>query len=154
MTLAERFWSKVQKTESCWLWTAGKFHNGYGSFKMRRRMHSAHRVAWGLTNGSIPDDHTYHGVCVLHRCDVRACVNPSHLFLGTHADNVADMAAKGRSFNARGSDHQGSKLTDAQVLAIRSDARLQRVIAAEYGLAQTTVGRIRSRRAWAHLEAQ
>lgn len=98
------FWAKVDKTSSphgCWLWTAGRFPDGYGCFSLERRAVGAHRLSWFLANGDIPDDKP----CVLHRCDVhcppgdigyRRCVNPAHLWLGTHADNMTDRNAKGR----------------------------------------------------------
>lgn len=88
-----RFWSKVSKTQSCWVWTASKNADGYGSFAISRVTHRAHRVAWILTNGEIPD-----GLQVLHRCDNPSCVNPDHLFLGTVRDNSRDMITKGRQW--------------------------------------------------------
>lgn len=100
-TVSQRFWSKVAKTDSCWLWKAG-VNKGYGQFAFSIHKHvpwmrQAHRVAWELSNGSIPA-----GLSVLHRCDVPLCVNPAHLFLGTHTDNMRDMVAKGRGrFNSR-----------------------------------------------------
>ena len=103
-TLEERFWEKVDRsggTEACWLWTAGAFSHGYGSFRRDARAQYAHRVAYELTNGPIPED-----LCVLHRCDTPPCVNPSHLFLGTPADNAADRNAKGRQ--ARGAKHSSA----------------------------------------------
>jgi hypothetical protein len=88
----ERFWDKVQKTESCWLWTAYLKRNGYGQF-FPRRGHPvyAHRYSYELARGAIPD-----GLLVLHACDNPRCVNPNHLSLGTQKENLADMRRKGR----------------------------------------------------------
>lgn len=92
-SLEERFWAKVSKAEGdgCWLWTASITESGYGKIRVAGRGLRVHRLAWTLANGAIPD-----GQHVLHNCDVRNCVRPSHLFLGTHADNMYDMKAKGR----------------------------------------------------------
>lgn len=89
----KRFWSKVNKKNpsDCWEWTAGKFQNGYGSFRFKGCSHGSHRVSFTLNCGN-PND-----VLILHKCDNRLCVNPSHLFSGTHCDNMADMKTKGRS---------------------------------------------------------
>lgn len=95
MTLADRFWLKVQKGSGCWLWTGGKHGRGYGGLhcggKVFRKYLQAHRVSWELHHGPIPD-----GLWVLHKCDNPICVNPDHLFLGTRQDNMGDCAAKGR----------------------------------------------------------
>lgn len=90
---AEKFWQKVNKTESCWLWKGCVNTTGYGMVNWAGKKNIvAHRLVWKLTNGQIPD-----GLQVLHRCDITRCVNPQHLFLGTIQDNAADRVAKGRT---------------------------------------------------------
>lgn len=86
-----RFFDKIKKTRSCWVWIAAKRKTGYGCFKHRGKVLDSHRISWTLEKGDIPK-----GKWVLHKCDNPICVRPSHLFLGTPRDNVLDMIAKGR----------------------------------------------------------
>jgi len=97
-SMTERFWKKADKSGDCWLWTGSKMSSGYGSFNFYGNVQLAHRVSWILKYGPIPIGYDFHGTCVLHKCDTKLCVNPDHLFLGTNADNVADMLAKGRAW--------------------------------------------------------
>lgn len=100
--LENRFWSKVEKTDNCWNWvggTSGK-KGGYGAIRLPGRKggkHGAHRVSWFIAYGYMPDLH------VLHKCDNKKCVRPSHLFLGTNQDNINDKVAKGRQYSHRDS---------------------------------------------------
>src|SRR5262245_26460201 len=145
--LLERFWAKVQKTESCWLWTAGLDTSGYGYIVIGgHHSEKAHRFAYALLVGPIPMD-----LYVLHRCDVRNCVNPDHLFLGTQADNTADMVAKQRQ--ARGNVNH-ARLNEQQVLEIRalhSDGVNNCALARRYGVSDTTIWAIVHRKKWRHI---
>lgn len=153
-TLKERFWAKVRKTDGCWLWMASKRTNGYGQFSVgggNIGMSYAHRVSWELHNGPIPA-----GLSVCHHCDVRSCVNPGHLFLGTQFDNLADMTEKGRRTHAgRGLPGEAcghSKLTDAKVREIRARCgQTHECIAKEFGVSRRAISFIRSGETWRHL---
>lgn len=150
--LSERFWRFVVKAgqDECWLWSGTTTAHGYGYIGDENgRMLRAHRVAWTLAHGRIPDGVGYHGMCVLHRCDVRNCVNPAHLFLGSNEDNMADMVAKGRS--ASGERGARARLTESDVSAIRSSGDPVGVLAARYGVRSCTVSNIRAGRIWKRL---
>lgn len=93
-----RFWDKVEDGPGCWLWTGAILKvSGYGAFAVKGKRVAAHRFAWELYHGKIPKRKDYHGWTVCHRCDNPACVRPSHLFLGSHKDNMRDMIRKGRA---------------------------------------------------------
>ena len=129
----KRFMAKVSfNADGCHIWRAQVKRDGYGSFSFRGKTAKAHKVAYILFRGEIPS-----GMCVLHRCDVRACVNPDHLFLGTVADNVRDMDAKGR----RGTVEKLSQ-TEAVRVHFWSKWATQQRIADSFGIHQTTVSRI------------
>jgi hypothetical protein len=92
-----RFWTKVRQggLGECWPWQAGRFSEGYGQFNVGRLPpQGAHRIAFGLANGGIPDESN-----VMHTCDNPACCNPAHLRSGSHLQNMADRKAKGRNRN-------------------------------------------------------
>jgi hypothetical protein len=90
-SVEERFWSKVDRSGDCWLWIGAKDEEGYGFQKILGRMWHASRVSWKIAHGDIPD-----GLLVLHKCDNPPCIRPSHLFLGTQKENIADAMRKGR----------------------------------------------------------
>lgn len=135
---------------------------GYGRmYTAKAAWVMAHRVAWEIANGAIPDDGSYHGVCVLHRCDNPSCVNVAHLFLGTTAENTRDRIAKGRPTGgntsataARGAANGATKLEPKQVLVIRAE-RVKgvqlKVLAARYGISVQLVSAIANRECWRHI---
>jgi len=99
--LTDRFWRKsAPSPNGCLLWVGAKTAKGYGNFRVSDKYYRAHRLAWQLENGPIPD-----GMMICHRCDTRDCVNPEHMFLGTAADNNRDTRDKGRTNWSRGDDH-------------------------------------------------
>lgn len=159
----ERFWKFVNMTDGCWLWTGlvgkdgyGRIRPGTGTKKVR-----TDRFSYELHRGPIPE-----GMFVLHTCDIRPCVNPAHLFLGTSRDNIDDMVTKGRSLKGRdpfskcqeqrvrGERHGQAKLTAEQVVEIRrrrANGEICRSIAEAFGLSKKTVQYICSGKAWKHI---
>lgn len=131
LPIVTRFLQYVAKGTECWLWTGSKNDKGYGMILINRQSRAAHRIAYELWIGPIPD-----GLMVCHHCDQPACVNPAHLFVGTNADNMRDMVMK---------DRRGQKLTRAQVDAIRNDPRVYRVIASEYGISESYISQLKHR---------
>lgn len=121
---APRFWLRVDRSGDCWRWTGTHKATGYGRLSWGgRRAAPAHRVAWELTHGVIPD-----GVHVLHRCDNPTCVNPAHLFLGTHADNMSDRREKGRYAGLRSEAcRRGHAFTEASTIVRKNGSRQCRI---------------------------
>ena len=102
----------VDPVSGCWFWNGSMGGTGYGHFRVHDRMMNAHRASWLMHRGPIPA-----GIFVLHRCDIRQCVYPSHLFLGTHDENMRDMTSKNRACS--GENHRFCTILDATVLEIR-----------------------------------
>jgi hypothetical protein len=157
-----RFWIKVNKTDTCWLWTAATLSCGYGSFGLNGRQHGAHRIAYTLTYGNIPE-----GMYICHACDVRNCVRPDHLWAGTQKDNIQDCIAKGRfammpgshmppACHLRGEEIYGSVATPDLVRAIRHRyAEGQTIIvhlAREFGVGRMVVRGIIEGSTWRHVD--
>lgn len=176
-----RFWSKVDRSggpDACWEWQAGRT-DGYGRFWLNGKSVAAHRTAYEIAVGPIPE-----GILMCHRCDNRPCCNPSHFFLGTCGDNSQDMVAKGRSLvgdkhpirrdptraarglsngaythpetRPRGENHGIAVLTDAAVRAIRAAAaqgQSFRSIGRAFGVSKTTIAHIVHGRAWTHVDS-
>ena len=146
----KRFWAKVAKTKSCWLWTgAVLLSGGYGAFHLgaRCQVARAHRVSWEIANGPIPT-----GAHLLHRCDVPACVNPKHLRLGTNAENIHDKVMRARQ--PRGESHGNARLTEAKVRAIRgarASGDSQYTVAMAFGVSRSTISAIDLGRLWSYL---
>lgn len=145
----KRFWSRVRKTRKCWLWTGSINKKGYGVFASEHS-NLAHRYSWVLAHGITVPDQLY----VLHTCDCRHCVNPSHLYAGTPQDNVDDMMERGRWTPFRGEENPQAKLTEADVKEIRrrcGAGETQASVAQEYGITPVTVSCVCTGKNWGWL---
>lgn len=141
-TTLERFEAKFEPCPitGCWLWNASTVHGGYGQFGYKGTMRRAHRVAYMLYVGEIPE-----GLQVLHKCDVPWCVNPDHFFIGTNTDNMRDKTSKGRGYTP--------KLTSEQALQIYHRVHAgerQQALAVEYRISRSMVSHIKKGINWAH----
>jgi Autographiviridae endonuclease len=159
MKLPPHVEAKISRTDDCWLWTGSRRGGRYGQVQVDRKNWLVHRLMWTVINGPIPE-----GMCVCHHCDNMLCVNPAHLFLGTNADNSADMVAKGRSASGdrnasrlyfarrpRGEGHASSKLTAEEVATIRrlrANGTPRHVLATRFGVSRTHISRIVSHQSW------
>lgn len=145
----ERFREKllpIDPITGCIEWNGSFFENGYGKFRMWPKTVKAHRFAWELKNGPIQN-----GFLVCHQCDNSSCVNPDHLFLGTHLDNMVDMDTKGRRIIIRGEGHGKAKLTKDSVVEIRmrlACGESYQKIADDFGVSQTLILKIKTGERW------
>lgn len=149
----ERFESKIELIpfSECWWYMGGLGWNGYGQFHAKGKNVRAHRYAYSQYVGDIPD-----GCLVCHSCDNPSCVNPAHLWLGSPQENMADKKQKGRAYTPCGEDSPLSKVTEEDVMVIKRmyrDGVRQTAIAAEYGIAQSTVSAICTGTNWSHTHA-
>lgn len=145
----DRFWSKVEFSDGCWVWKGSARETGYGQFNNEGKIVKAHRLAYEWIVGPIAD-----GLYVCHHCDNRLCVRPDHLFLGTAKENMQDCVRKGRlvHVSAKGEDGGSAKLTWEQVREIRntyaSGGISQPALAREYGVVQGTISNILLHKTW------
>lgn len=175
LSLPDRFWKHVERRgpDDCWPWIAALSNSGYGLFNSLRSgsARGAHCAAYELTRGPIPP-----GLCVCHSCDsrypvgsteYRRCVNPRHLFLGTHLNNLHDASTKGRIASGdrhysrrtpmklvRGERHGASKLTAAKVRSIRravANGVTQQTLGVRFGVSQSVISEVANRKSWRHV---
>lgn len=164
-TTKQRFWSHVDKSKDCWEWIGHTSKTLYPSFYLGSdvfdgsRYTGGNRASWLLNVGPIP-----YGMYVCHRCDNRACVRPSHLFLGTLRENMLDRHAKGRSANGDSSGRRSKpmsypyashrKLTDAQISEIfsrKNSGESNAILMKEFGVSKSAINRIASGLTWGHI---
>lgn len=147
-TIEDRFMSKViwnGGEDECWTWEGARSSGRYGSFRVGGRggrVAKTHRLSWELFIGPIPD-----GLHVLHTCDNPPCVNPAHLWLGTHADNMADMKAKGRG---NWGSHRLTAGEVDEIRLLRAEGTTQKGLAVRFGIDPSCISRIVNRKTWAH----
>ena len=145
--VAERFWARVDKGDGCWTWSGPLLKGGYGHTTLFNKSMGAHRAAWIIEHGVIPED-----LVVCHHCDNPLCVRPSHLFLGTIVENNRDKTIKGHDL--RGEQVGTAKLTAEAVREIRQAdeaGQSHREIAKEYGVDRSTIWLVATRKYWRHI---
>ncbi len=146
----ERFWSYVdiKGLFDCWEWQGSKDRDGYGQFRINKKLVGSHRLAYELYHGKIPD-----GKQINHKCNNRPCCNPFHIYAGTPQDNVDDMVRAGRQNKLYGELHGMAKLTEKQVVEIRENKnKLSKTkLAKIYNVSRTLIYLIDSRKNWTHI---
>lgn len=147
-SLRKRLWDLAmpEPNSGCWLFTGYLDRGGYGIIALDKRTRiGAHRASYWAHKGESG------GLDILHSCDVRCCVNPDHLWTGTHVENMADMVGKGRSHRKPGSAHTQAKLTENDVIDIRASELHGAELARRYGMSRTTIYDILNRKIWKHI---
>lgn len=144
-SLKDRLMLHAKREGDCLLWTGAKERNGYGKINLDGKYIPAHRAAWIAFKGEDPGK-----LFVCHRCDVRACIETEHLFLGEHRDNMEDMLSKERQ--ARGAELPQAKLTEEQVKEIRASKESTRLAGLRYGVSRMTISLVRRKATWSHVK--
>jgi len=139
------YYTYPEPNTGCWLWGGHIKADGYGEITFKKKYYRAHRLSWERHNGPIPS-----GLLVCHKCDVRSCINPEHLFLGTQKDNIRDALSKGRMAVGEGSPQ--SKLSANEVIEILNDKRRTGLIALSHNISNGNVLKIKKRESWKHLK--
>lgn len=147
----KHFWGRLNKTETgCWEFSGSRCSDGYGRLIFQGRKLTAHRLAYELAHGQIPD-----GMAVCHRCDNPSCANPDHLFLGTQRENIADRVRKGRNGNHKGTRNGRAKLSEIDVIDIRrlhSSGNVTKAeLANKYCVSDVLIGLVVRKKAWSHV---
>ena len=143
-SIEEKFWSNVEKTDGCWLWTGYSDKDGYGVLVYEGKFYRCPSFSLKLDGRPVPK-----GRFACHTCDTPACVKPEHLYVGTPSQNVQDALSRNRMLV--GSRHYASKLTEADIPKIRTDPRTHEIIASAYKVSASLVGLIKSRKIWRHV---
>ena len=150
LLLHQRLENHTISKDNCWLTDLPSNGHGYLNITVNGKTKYAHRIAYELHKGEIPDN-----MCVCHSCDNPACINPSHLFLGTQRENVADCISKGRSNTPKGENHHKAKLTESDVHQIKhllAEANLTlKQIANTFGVKLETISNIKTGKSWKHI---
>lgn len=146
--VVDRFYSNLYKTDTCWIWKGSKFVDGYGRMKIGRKITlRAHRLSWEIHHGKIPKDKM-----ICHKCDVKLCVNPEHIYVGDIHTNARDRVERGRQSTTRGSKSGMSKLTERDVLNIRFLHKIkkynQRQLAKKYSVSFGHINNVVLRKSW------
>jgi len=146
----QRFDDKwIEHKNGCHIWVASTWKDGYGSFRCEGRPQGAHRVAYKMHKGEIPE-----GMHVCHTCDEPACVNPEHLWVGTDADNAADRDEKGRLGDRRGINNGNARITEEMAREIYHMPGRFKDIACIYRISDVQVSRIKTKESWRHIHAE
>ena len=146
-TLSEKYLEKrtvVLAESGCWIWMLSTTKGGYGKASVGGKSELAHRAVWEARNGPIPE-----GLLLCHKCDTPSCVNPYHMFLGTHQHNALDMVSKGRS--AKGEKSAKAKLSAGLVETIRQMRGPRKKIAEKMGVSETTIWLVQNNVTWRHV---